>query len=189
MAKLRLNNEHRLFLRRLARNNISCPAEAKTDAEAYEKAAKVVRAAVLERYPTKDMNVLRRYNVAYRDTCLRFQLTAGGVVQFELRGQAEEVGLWVPDLRCSNHIYQIDEAGSALVVASLSAAGALDEAIERKHADYVALIAASQTLEQVEEVWPEAAVLREHVGRSLPSVLSDDVIARIREDVALRADA
>lgn len=189
MAKLRLNTEHRLFLRRLARKNISCPAETKADTDAYEKAAKVVRAAVLERYPTKDMNILRRYSVAYRDTCLRLQLAAGGIVQFDLRGTVEEVGLWVPDGNCSNHIYQIDEAGSAVVSASLSAAEALEDAIARKHEDYVALIEASKTLEQVEEVWPEASALREHVGRALPSVLSDDVIARIKEDVALRAAA
>jgi hypothetical protein len=189
MAKLRLNNEYRLFLRQLARNNITCATEVAADEAAYKAAEKIVRGMVIERFPTKDMNVLKRYNVAVRDTCFRIQLAAGGVVQFEFRGTVDDVGIWVPYASCASRMYIADEAQTTAIQSAIDAESALEDARERKLADYGALIEASTTLEQVEEIWSEASALRAHVGRALPSVLSDDVIARIKEDVALRVAA
>lgn len=189
MAKLRLNNDYRLFLRRLATKNVTCAAEAAADEAAYKAAEKIVRAMVVDRFPAKDMKVLQRYNVASRDTCFRIQLAAGGVVQFEFRGATDDVGIWVPDATCSSRLYIADEAQTTIIQSSLDAESAVEDARKRKLEDYCALIEASSTLEQIEEVWPEASALREYAGRTLPAVLSDDVIARIKADVALRSAA
>ena len=89
MAKTRLNEGHRSFLNTLANKVATCPAEIAAEDVAYKKAAPMVRAVVTTRFPTKDMAVLRKYEVAGTDECIRLRLTAGGVVEFNYRDKAE----------------------------------------------------------------------------------------------------
>lgn len=192
MASIKINQEDRQFLLTFASESIQCPAETKADKDAYAKAAPLVRKLVEERYPPKDMKLLLKYEQARHDACIRLQLTAGGVVEFRFRDP--DKGPLVPgssnSYGCRNRMYAADDAATAAIVASLAAAEALIKARNTKLSDYQALISASSTLEQIEDVWPAGgAALRPRKGRSLPVILSDEVIARIKADASSMARA
>lgn len=183
MAIVRLNQSHRAWLSRLAYTTVSCPEEAATVDTTYKIAAPLVRAIVEIKYPPKDMKVFAKYEAARRDQCIKLNLTAGGVVQFNFH-TTEEAPL-VPDTyTCSRRIYQADEATTAAVQAHAAACDARKKADATKMADYLALIRCSVKLEEIEAVWPAASSLRATLNRSVPVVLSDDVVNRIRADVA-----
>lgn len=181
MTTTRMNDSNRHFLREMMREVVKCPAEEKAMDAAYKVAAPLVRKIVETKYPAKDMKVLRTYKVAVADACIKLQLTAGGVTQFAFASEKEAP--FRPDnYGCSSQIFAADEATTKAVGAWALSKGAYDKAFNQKREDYGALINHTATLEQIEAVWPAASKLRERLGRSLPMVLSDDVIARIRAD-------
>lgn len=187
MAIIRMNDQYRQFLYDLAKTTVVCATEGKADKSAYDKAAPLVRKLVEDRYPPKDMKLLLKYEQARQDSCIRLQLTAGGVVEFKFRDDDKNHPL-TPGQRhygCGNRMYAADEAASTAINASILAADAYKKAMSKKLDDYKALIWTSATLDQIEAVWPPASALRDRVGRSLPVVLSDEVIARIKADVSL----
>jgi len=186
MASTKLLQSHRDFLNGLARDNVKCPAEEMADKVAYAKAAPLVRKIVEAKYPPKDMKLLAKYEVAKIDRCIRLNLTAGGVTQFTFRADAA-APLRPTGYDCGRHIYQADEDATAAVLACATAEEAFKKAKATKLSDYAALITYSTTLEQIESVWPAATALRARFNRSVPVILSDDVVARIRADVAKAA--
>lgn len=188
MSVVRMNESHRTFLCTLASEQVRCDAEEKADKIAYAKAVPLVCKILEAKFPAKDMKLLAKYEVAHPDTCVKLQLTAGGVVQFEFRD--EKAAPMRPDrYECRNQIYAADDAATAAVSASLTAKGALAKARAKKLEDYRALVMNTPTLEQIESVWPAAKVLRERLNRTLPVTLSADVIARIKADVSSMARA
>lgn len=183
MTSTRMNDSHRQFLRELMRETVKCPAEEKALDVAYKAAAPLVRKIVEAKYPAKDMKVLQTYKVACADCCIKLQLTAGGVNQFTFATEKEAP--FRPDnYGCSSQIFAADDAASNAVNAWVLAKAAHDKALGQKREDYGALINHTAALEQIEAVWPAAAKLRERIGRALPMVLSDDMIARIKADAA-----
>ncbi len=183
MTATRMNDSHRQFLRDLMRETVKCPAEDKAFDAAYKVAAPLVRKIVEAKYPPKDMKVLALYKSAEHDSCIKLQLTAGGIEQFTFSTD-KEAPLRPSVYDCKRRIYAADEAASTAVSAWVLAKNAYDKAFNQKREDYGALINHTLNLEQIEAVWPAAAKLRERLGRSLPMVLSDDVIARIKADAA-----
>lgn len=184
MAKIRLNEGYRDFLTTLARQVVKCPAEAKAEDAAYKAAAPVVRGIVVARYPAKDMAVLLRYQKAAPDECIHIQLTAGGVAKFKFR--ADESAPLAPEGSCYGRMYLADEAATKVIETYRVALDAHAKALKAKLGDYCALIRGAVHLDEVEEVWPEATQLRERNSRTLPMVLSEDVIKRIKADAAMR---
>lgn len=183
MATTKLLQSHREFLHQLAKEQVKCPAEEMADKAAYAKAAPLIRKIVEAKYPPKDMKLLKKYDVATGDKCIRLQLTAGGVEQFCFRDNDKtEWPLRPTGYDCGNHIYAADEKASEAVGAHLLAAGAFKKATAAKLSDYGALINHSTTLEQIEAVWPAASALRVRLNRAVPVILSDEVIARIKAD-------
>lgn len=180
MPSTRMNDSHRQFLHTLATELVKCPAEQKAMDEAYKIAAPLVRKIVEAKYPAKDMKVLKTYKVARADVCIRLQLTAGGVEQFTFA--AKDAVLRPDNYSCNSQIFPADEAATKAVGAWVLAKAAHDKAFNQKREDYRALINHTATLEQIEAIWPAASKLRERIGRALPMVLSDDVIARIKAD-------
>jgi len=183
MPSIRLTENHRRWLRLLARNTVKVPDKQAAYDAAYAAAAPLVRKLVEKRYPPEDMKLLAKYDVAGPDCCIRVILTAGGVEQFEFR--TDEESPWRPDRAgCRSHLYQADDVTTAAVQAYVAAMDALREATDAKLRDYNSLIGHSKKLEEVEAVWPAATALRATLDRTLPVTLSEDVIARIRADVA-----
>jgi hypothetical protein len=185
MASTKLLQSHRDFLNGLARESVKCPAEEMADKVAYAKAAPLVRKIVEAKYPPKDMKLLAKYEVAEQDHCIRLQLTSGGITQFTFRG--DDAPMRPTGYDCGRHIYATGEDATSAVLTSATAEEAFKKAKATKLSDYNALIAHSTNLEQIESVWPAATALRARFNRSVPVILSDDVVARIRADVAKAA--
>lgn len=184
--KTRLHERGRNALRQLARELVACPVEQKAADAAYASASVVVRKMIETRFPPRDMAVLKKYDVARADPCIRLSLTPGGYVFWNLRS-TDKIPLQ-PGHNCATHI--ADEVVSASVNASNKAADDLKKALETKLRDYYSLITAATNFEAVLEVWPEAEAARAACGASQIAIaVTDDVVARIRADIATRAIA
>lgn len=186
MTKTRLNQRMRDVLGAHARKLVSCPKEKAAADESYKATADAVRKLIEARFPPKDMAVLKRYDVGRADPCIRLQLTNGTFYVWQFR---PECGVPVqPGQNCKTHL--ADEAVTAAVQNDIKAGDDLKVALEKKLADYYSLIAAATTFEAVCEVWPEAEQVRSQCGATaIVIAVTPDVVARIRADVAGRAEA
>lgn len=187
MAKTRINERMRAVLGRLARSLVACPIEQADADAAYKIAAVLVRKIIEARYPPKHMAILKQYDQANAHHCVLMQLTPGGFQEWRFRNEDKQAPLQ-PGKYHQTHI--ADEAVTTAVHRSITADDALKTALEKKTADYYALIAAANTFEDVCEVWPEAEAARGDCGASAIVVaVTPDVVARIRADVSARAVA
>lgn len=182
----RLNQGHRDALMTLAHRVVDCPAEAKAEEAAYQKAAAAVRKIVEKRFVPADMAVFKKYEMTQQDTCIMLQLTAGGVERFMLRS---EDGVTVPAGSCNRRIYLTDEKQTELVTTWVATANALKNAKEKKLNDYRAFIQSSTTFEQVVEIWPEANELASRIVGNLPIAVSEETLAAITADAQRRLKA
>lgn len=184
MAKTRLNQGHREFLRKLMQEIVTCPEEVAEVEKTYAAAEPLVRKAVEAKYPAKDMKVLRRYEAAKQDDCIKLQLSAGGVEMFHFK---PDTGPIVAKVTYQGAIYLADEKTTDAVQNWIAAREIASKRIREKHTDYEALIEGTNYLEDIEAVWPEAAELRKRIAKQLPAVLSEEVVKRIKADSKARA--
>lgn len=181
MTTLRLTSAARDRLVRLAIELITLPEHEAAQASARAAFEKALRKKAEALFPKKDMLILKKYGEATADECIRFApLTGSRHVRTHILPSG--AGILLPDCRT----LALDEAETVLSEALEAADDAWDKARRAKLADYRALIEGSRTLEQVSVVWPEAEQLRSAFGGNAISVLSDDVVERIRADVATR---
>lgn len=195
---IRLNGEHRHYLKGVMRSTVSCPAEEAADSKAYAKVEALMNKAVSDRFPQADMRVLRKYGKSSVMPGIIVQLEVGGVVQFDYRlskhdSQDDLVKAGYPlqpfedDYNSRRLIFLADAKMTRAYEEHKTALAALEKIQRAKYVDYHALIDGASTLEQIEEVWPEAgALLRKRINATLPVVLSDEVMSRIRADSSTR---
>ena len=187
MPKVRLHQRGRDALCRLAQTLVSCPKEAAASDAAYVVAADACRKMVETRFPHKDMLVLKKYEAATPDKCLRMNLVPGGFQVWYLRDD-DRHPLQPKRHGCST--YAPDEATSIAVNKAIAAEDAHKKAKEKKLEDYYALISAATTFEAVLEVWPEAEAARGECGATqLTVAITPDIVKRIRADIAARQKA
>lgn len=166
------------------RELVTCQAEADREAEAYVLASKLIHRAMVAKFPSKDMTVLKKYDLTRRDACFRLQQTSGGVTAFNFRSDQEAP--LTPD-RGYCHIYQIDEVATSAVEAWSKAKYEHEKAIQTKYDDYYALIESARNFEDVVDIWPEAAQAASKCNaRALVVGVTPEVVSRIRQDVASR---
>ncbi len=186
MPKTRLTTNMRSRLNALARELVSAPAEEAVLTNAYQAAATLVRQTVEAALPPADMKVLKKYDVAQVDDCIRLNEWDGGdVLLFRFDGGTGP--LVARSGGCRHRMFNIDLATGQAVRAWCDAVEARDAMMAQKLDDYAALIAMARHYEDVLEVWPEAERLRTQFGAGALSVFSADVVARIRADVAGRS--
>lgn len=163
-----------------ANKNVRAPNADQVD-KAYAKAIPLVLAAVAKKYPADDMAVLAKYAKAKPDSCLIGYSETGQQLDFNCKEADAPV---VPNGYCTSRNY----AWSAKCVAAIEDYNLKrDQDREQHHrilADYRALIANYQTVEDVLEVWPAAqAVLQGFLNaanRNLPATLSVEAVERIK---------
>lgn len=185
MTSYRLNPAARRALNNLVTEIVHSPETQAAVETAYRAARDRLIPIILERFPSDDMAVLRRYDCIetadYIDICLdndnrgwaRFAFHEGEAPTRPERGR---VGLIV------------DFETFQLVVAWSHACDTHRETLSGIRGDYSALIRSAKTFEEVVEVWPEAEQCRSRI-RGLPVVanINPDLIARLRADMARRA--
>lgn len=182
MPSTRLNQQIRQALSNLVREIVTCPEETSAVDLAYTNTSQPIIQALLDRYPSDDMAVLKRYDYAGLADRVDIEGPGVGYTQFVFRCDDPSRPL-VP----MNDVVLLDVDLYSLVRMWTDRRIALKDALGIKQADYFALIRHAATLEEVEEVWPEAEQVRRRV-RGVPVVagLDADVMARIAADVAAR---
>lgn len=181
--EIRLNDGLRRRLYDLVRTTVKVPAEAAKLDRAYAEAEPLVREAVHGAYPPDDMEICAKYEAAQIDDCVKLQLTSGGVDLFKF---APGTGPLVVKKTHQGMIYLADAITTDAFHNWKQANEAFETALRRKMDDYGALVREARTLDEVCEIWPEAEVVREYARSRALSILSDEMIARIRADVAAR---
>lgn len=183
MARIRMTQAMRDRLLKLAADLVECPLQWRAVVVAYEKAAPLVRAAVEKKYPPKDMRILKKYDAAHIDDCIKLSLTAGGVDMFNF---ASGTGPLVGHPTYRGTIYATD---GALTDAFLVWKKATEEEKAARSAimtDYKSLVNSARFLEEVIEIWPEAAQLRPVAQSTALTTLTPQVVDRIKADIAAR---
>ena len=186
MAKKVLNKTHRETLENLANRLVHETADKSAVDAAYNACADMVSKLVKAKYPEADMAVLQKYDVGRKDSCIYLSAGYGGMERFSFRSSDERIP-HVPDRYCNNRTpYLLTDEQVALYDAFKKADVEFQQAIRSRLADYRALIANARTFEELVEIWPAADQLREKIcGTSRAvSVMSDDVLARIKADAA-----
>jgi len=148
------------------------------------------------KYPEEDMRTLRKYNLARVDSCLRFTILGTervfGVRLFPVGKVSGEVA----DIPCfggcyNNEIFPCDRDFEILADKWTNQVEDRRRLIADKRVEYHAFLHACRYLEDVEAVLSLPEELRKDLGaasRSL-SVISPDVLNRIKSDFAQRATA
>lgn len=186
MASIRLNDNLRSRLNKLRAEIVKCPVELAAVEAMYNVAEPLVRATVVAAYPPADMEILKKYEVAFVDDCIKLQLTSGGVDQFNFK---TGTGPMVAKPTYTGKIYLADEETTDAVANWSRAKSNLSLALGRKHEDYRSLITSARTLEEVIEIWPEAEQIAPFAHSYALTALSADAISRIKEDVRQRQAA
>jgi len=189
MAKqMILRIAHREALKKLRDTVVRCLTEEAAVKDAYRKAAPLVRKTVEAEYPPKDMRVLKKYEKADVDDCIKLRM-AYGAVQDVIFNFDDGTGPLAVKATYSGKFYLADEETTAAVAAWREAVEIRDKTLRQKKHDYATLINAARTLEEVEVLWPEASQIREAFAKNQVALmaLTPTVIQRIKADVAERA--
>lgn len=186
MAKRRLLEWMRDRLNAHVSEKVDPPLERRAMDAAYRKLAPAVTRVVQKKYKPTDMAVLEKYEVARRDTCVTLTLPDARVVQFRYRTE-EEAPTVAATRDCCSRMYLADESLAQLYDAHWKAAEAHKNETKRRVEAYRTLVKFAVTVEDVVEVWPEAAQILPATALSAP--LTDAQLALIRADTSERAAA
>lgn len=157
---------------------------------AYNAAADVIVEAVERNFPTNDMMVLQRYSMAAKDYCIYISNGGhGDYHQFTFLEDDKRVPLR-PTHRCRNQAVLLEDDEAKVLHEYSTIKSAFDEAVRQRAMDFKSLIYNCATFNQLVEIWPGAEKMRAKiVGSSTAlSIMSDEVLARIKTDPALKGN-
>lgn len=183
----RLSQRDRDILTKFATQQINKTEPSDALDAAYEAAASAISAVVEAKWPQKDMKVLAKYQMASPDECV--YVSGGGFGaydQFCFREGDKRIALR-PSRNCRNQPVLLEGEAATAWETYEAARKERDAAIKARRADFAALIFNTATFNALAEVWPAVEALRGEIvgsGASL-SIMSDEVVARIKADPAL----
>lgn len=184
MAKRRLLEWMRDRLSSHVHEKVDPAAERKAMDVAYRKITPMVTRMVARKFKPEEMKILAKYSVSNEDTCIHITMPDSRVVEFELR---EADAVTVPYGRCQNRMYLGDDVMMAAYDVHQKAVEAHEAETKRRIEAYRVLIRSATTVEDIVEVWPEAAALLPATAVMAP--LTEDQLALIRADTQQREAA
>lgn len=185
MAKRKLLEWMRDRLNQHVNDNVDPPAERKALDTAYRKIAPMITRLVAQKYKPTDMAILEKYGAASLDDCIRLTLPDSRVVEFEYR---HGEGATTPNARgCQSRMYLANEIIAAAFDAHATAKEAHEKETQKRITAYRTLIRSASTVEDLVEVWPEAAALLPATAVMAP--LTEEQLALIRADTTERKAA
>lgn len=186
MSKRKLLQWMRDTLTNHAKERVDPPAERKAMDAAYKKAAPLVSRMVQKKYKPTEMEILRKYEVATRDDCIRMTLPDSRVVTFNYRTE-DEAPLVAQANNRRGRMFLADEPLMLAYDAYTKAEEAHKDERQRRVAAYGTLIRSAATVEDIVEVWPEAAALLPATAMMAP--LTPEQLALINTDMLERKAA
>jgi hypothetical protein len=160
----------------------------------YEKAAAAANKAIRAKYPEADMVVLRKYNLAGRDGCLRFvNQDTGQVFGVEFYPNYGESALGVtkefladmPKGRgCgSSEVFSVNATQQAALQQFIAEKDSVKEARKQKVSDYKSFLAACKTVDEFNDAVPLPEDLRNrYMSGGALIAISPEKIAEISKD-------
>lgn len=187
----RLNDRDRTALYNFARRQIEATEDRSELDNAYEHAADAIHAAAVAKWPQKDMKVLERYDSAAPDPCIFISAGGSNYERFTFRPDDKRIALRPNRNGCNRIPLLLTGSAEAAFDAFKAASKARDEAVKKRLSDFSSLIFGTPSFNGLVEVWPAAETMREQiVGTATAlSVLSSEVIDRLKADPALVAEA
>ena len=188
MTKIRLNNAHRSLLSTYGQERIAGLIDRTEEKAFYAQLLDATNQAIRKRYPEEDMVVLRRYDAAQVDRCIRFQFPSGRVDGFYF--SHEETGLAdAPYCRSckTDAAYPVDAATESALDGYQKTRATNDKERQKRISAFDSLICASKTLEEVMEAIDLPPDVLERLGRKTTALvaLSTDDLKRLRTDFSL----
>jgi len=182
----RLSDGNRDRLINFARKEVERTQDSAAIDAAYELAADAVAAAVERAFPAKDMKVLAKYELARPDACIYVSGGYGEFMEFTFRDDDKRTPSR-PSRNCRRQPVLLEDAERELITSYFNLLNERKETVRRRLNDFITLIRNSTNFNGLVEIWPAAEALRgEIVGHGTAvSLMSDDVIARLKADPAL----
>ncbi|WP_068018925.1 Nmad5 family putative nucleotide modification protein [Rhodoplanes sp. Z2-YC6860] len=166
-------------------NTVVQPAAEKAAlASAYLKAVALVKPIIEKKYPPRDMRVLERYRSVSGYTEFKLQSPDGTVDQFTFEKDDRPLTPYNTEYR---QIYLADARAFAAVVAWSAASDAFKKERQKRLDAFSSLVRSVSYVEDVAEVWPEAAALLP--ARELTAPVAPEQIAIIKADMKERKAA
>lgn len=166
-------------------NNVVQPASEKTVMEsAYLKAAALVKPFVEKKYPPRDMRMLERYRCVSGYSDFKLQSPDGTVDQFKF--ETIDIPL-TPSNSEYRQIYLVDLRAFAAVTAWSGAVQAFKKERQKRLDAFATLVRSVSYVEDITEVWPEAATLLP--AREMTAPVAPEQIAIIKADMKERKAA
>ncbi|HYT41917.1 MAG TPA: hypothetical protein VEP90_06195, partial [Methylomirabilota bacterium] len=146
--------------------------------DAYETAAPFIRAAVEKKYPTKDMEVCKKYDLVSSDDCIKVQCNTGEIDMFNFK---DETGPLVVSPTYTGTIYPLDVKSTKAFHNWKKAKEKLENETEKRQKAYRMVIGAATYLDDITAIWPEAV---NYVPQTtaLPVPIHPDQIAIVMAD-------
>lgn len=186
----RLSDSNRDTLKRFAKRQIEATQDRAALNDAYDGAADAVHAEVVKRWPQKDMVVLARYNAAAADPCVYIAGSSDwDYQQFTFREDDKRITIRPNRSGCSRTPIQLEGDAAKAYAEYARLTNEDGEQVRIRLRDFCALIDNTTNFNALADVWPAVEAMRsEIVGNSASlSVLSEEVVDRLRADPALAA--
>lgn len=183
MAKLRLLAGMKETLRANVRQHV-VPRNLKAALDtAYALCLPAVKAAADKKWPSADLKVLRKYELTTKMSRVQCTNKLGQVKTFHV-AESDEIELpdksWYSERQ---RVPMITDKETAVLDQWLDAHEAYNIEFDKRVKAYDALIHGANYLEDLLEIWPEAAALVPRTGGAILA-LGPDQIAVIRRDLA-----
>lgn len=195
MAKTRMNSGHRGVLKEFAESKIDEVVDRKIESKLYNKLVSTTNVAIRKKYPEKDMEILRKYQLTKVDNCLRFLFPSGRVDGFTFNGHnswggADEGPSEIVDMPYTrgcfrtDDVFPMNEAFEEILGEHSKIKEENDKLKNQKRRDCNSLIDYAKYIEDVLEVIKVPKNIEEKLlAKSTALVaLSPDVIERIQAD-------
>lgn len=188
MAKTRMNSAHRSVLKDFAMKKIEDVVDRKPEQKLYKKMVAQTNSALRKKYPEKDMDVLRKYQLTQRDNCVRYVFPSGRIEGFDFQEAREEL-VEIPYTRgCTSYnskdIYPMPQEFEAMLDEYNKLKDASEKIISQKRRDCNSLIEYAKYVEDVLEVIKIPKEIEDNLTAKSTALvaLSPDVIERIQAD-------
>lgn len=187
----RLNNGDRDRINRFAKQQVQATEDRTAFDAAYEAAADAIHAVVIAEHPQKDMQVLAKYDCAAPDACIYVSTGGYNYERFAYREGDKRIILRPSGDSCRRQPILLRDDAEKVFDAYLAAKKELEDARKARLKDFSALIYNTPSFNALAEAWPAVETLRgEVIGvANALSVLSEEVIDRLRNDAAFMAAA
>lgn len=188
MKNKRLSQNDRDVLYRFAKKQIAATQDSAELDAAYEAAADAIHAAVVEKFPPKEMAVLVKYEAARPDACV-YVTSPDNIFnydRFSFRAGDKRITAR-PRQNCRGMPIALEGERAAAYANFKAVSDAYDKQVTQRLGDFRSIIFGSGTFNALADIWPAAEALRgEIVGSSAAlSTMSEEVIARLKADPAL----